>query len=122
MRAEPRQDLVVHRGPPPVIVTDRRRPKRTPEANRRMIASRRRNARAAAREGRPYGPNRGKSGAPVAAPRAVGGARLAGAGEASAYLREASRRALALVTEGVPKAAPVLGLIELAREALGYVK
>lgn len=120
--------------PTPVKTTPverRGRYHRTAASIRKQKASRRRNALAAARAGRPYGnrlpaPRRGAKGgktAPrLAHAKGAGGARLSGAGEASAYLREASRRALALVSGGLPQVAVVLGLIELARESLGSIK
>lgn len=105
---------------PAQVVTVRR--KRTEISIRRMLASRRRNAREARRQGKPYGPGQVKGGKSIASRRPykrAGALSRAGAGEASAYLREARKRALALVLGGVPEVATVLGLIDLAQEALG---
>lgn len=100
--------------------------KRTPEMLARAAAkarrTRRRNAREAVRaaNGRKRGGRKGAKSAPSRGPsKARSAAYRENRIDARTYLEHAARRALALAAGGVPEGAAILGLIELAREALG---
>lgn len=95
---------------------------RTPAMLAKMRAKRRRNAREAT--GKEIAPRKGgrkerKSAPPTAHGKPAGTARRGGPVDALVYLGIAAERALTLAAGGIPQAARILGLIELAREALG---
>lgn len=96
--------------------------KRSAASIRKQVKSAARNRRAAAKAGLAYGRARGVPGTSGKAPRAAykraGRAVSGGSLDARIYLEHARTKALAATVARSPGAGPILGLIELAIEAL----